>query len=138
MSDEKTGKELLAHLKESGTGRDRCDQVAGYLAENAKATAAEVFEWALGANLPAGTLDKMHRFFRGYAYDPVKPGELASDKLTDALKRVAHLETDIKDREAQGALLVRENARLRNENELLRKQQAPEKLRRESKQLQPQ
>jgi hypothetical protein len=134
----KTGKELLAHLKETGTGKDRQQQVEIYLLDNAEASAAEVFEWALGQNMPAGTLDKIHRFAKGYAYDPIRPGESANEKLLDALKRVAALETDIRDRDAQNSLLVKENARIRNENEVLRKQQAPEKLRRESKQLQPQ
>jgi hypothetical protein len=138
VEKQKTGAELLAHLKETGTGRDRVERVEAFLKERPEATAADVFEWAHGDGMPHGTLDKMHRFFKGYAYDPVKPGELMSDKAVAALGKVASLEAEVRERDAQNALLLKENRRLREENDLLRKQQAPEKRRAEAKQLQPQ
>lgn len=124
-----SGADLLQHLQETGTGADRIQKVADYLAgfdEEAQPDARDVYEWALTA-FPAGqrgTIEKIGRFAYGDGYRADLPGNSPVANQTKREERLLdesrQKDATIKEKDAENRRLMADNRRLRDENFRLR------------------
>ena len=115
---EKTGKDLLAYLKETGTGAARLEALDRFLREHKAVTAAEALEYMRSepTTFWAGTVTKAGQFLYGdgYAYrDPNLPQLSADEEVAARDQRITDLERDLRELRAKNHQLLQENTRLR-------------------------
>ena len=118
---EKTCQELLAYLKESGTGAQRCQKVETYLARYPRATAAEVVEHMASDGVQPGTVEKAGKWLYGSAYSYRGPehGAVTLDKeLANERAQNAALRLTIKALESKNHSLLKANTQLRQQPDL--------------------
>ena len=92
---EKTGKDLLAYLEETGTGPGRLELLKAYLKQQPKATAAEALGYLTHAGCQPGTITKAGKWVTGredFTYrDPSLPDLTPDEELKQLRQRVAEL-----------------------------------------------
>lgn len=118
---EKTGRNVLAYLRETGTGTERCQKVEEHLARYPKATAAELVAYMESSGFHQGTVEKAGRFVYGPAYAYAAPGQgrvTHDQELANLRAQNAQLRQTLKDMEAKNHGLVKTIAQLRQKPDL--------------------
>jgi hypothetical protein len=117
-----TGRDVLNHLIDTGSGPGRTAKLTAYLAEFRKdngkdATGEDVLTHMLASpdDYPMGTLQKAGRFVRGDSFSAsALRGEPATDEVESLRSTVAELTRRLSEAEAKNAAVLRENRVLRD------------------------
>lgn len=109
----KTGLQLLAHLKNTGTGPDRLKLVQQYLDENEGASGQEVFDYLYGSQVARGTLEKCGRFLHGDAYRLVEAHVSQGDEAARLAEQLEDVKRQLAEKSAENVRLLKENAHQR-------------------------
>lgn len=114
---EKTGAELLAYLKETGTGAARLELLSLYLRDHPNATASAAVEHmrANPTRFAFGTVRKAGKFAHGDEWDCVPENMTPSDEVTALRQENAGLARALKAKEAECARLLRDAESLRKD-----------------------
>jgi hypothetical protein len=114
---EKTGRDLLAHLKATGTGTARVEALEAFLKASPKAGAAEAVEHmrACPNDFPLGTVRKAGKFAYGDGWDCLPDNMTPSDEAVALREQNAELSRQLRGKEAENARLLRDNQELRKE-----------------------
>lgn len=125
---EKTGLELVAHLKATGTGTDRLNALESFLAENPEASASDLVAYMQQVGMQAGTVSKAGKFAYGPQWSLFQPGQDAGDEIARLNAEAAELRKQLAESNATAARLTREADNLRNQLAEVNKRYAPQQV----------
>lgn len=129
-TQERTAADLLEHLTDTGTGRDRLALIQGYLDDNEEASAEDLFAWMqehLGIQQAAGTIRKAGKYLYGPTFDLPVPGMTSSDEVKDLRGKLDAAEKSIQELQGRNAILTKNNLQLKQriDSLMVRDSQAP-------------
>lgn len=128
----KSGRELLDHLKLTGTGVGRVQHLEDFLSENAEANGEACLTFMTDNRdvYLAGTIEKTARFL-GL---PV-PGASITEETENLREQLEATKKDLADVQAKNAMLLRTNQALQQKIEAHTKQETPRRLAKADRQL---
>lgn len=114
----RTAAELVAHLKETGTGPARVEIAEQFAKANPKATAMEAYEHLKDAGVALGTLRKAGAFATGDdAFEPPTVSLQTVDEVRDLREALAETRRQLQTKSVECKRLLTDNARLKKDLE---------------------
>ncbi len=124
--DQVTAESVLAHLIETGTGRDRVESIDKWLKANPQATGEDLLAWAMQNAVQQGTVRKIGKVVHGPGWD-LETKASFHEEITDLrgrLDEVGKLVTSLELQKAVGNKRLRtlelENRELKEQLEAAR------------------
>lgn len=120
QADAPKAKQLVGHLKESGTPTGRLRVLEAWVKDHQEASAEDLYRWMDSENLPTGTLRKAGKFIFGTEFEPEKLVQMApADELLRLRQENDQLQARNAALSAEKLGLTQANQYLRDDNEVL-------------------
>jgi hypothetical protein len=120
-----TGEDVLRHLRETGTGPDRCRLVQDFLRGRPDASGEDVVRFLQESHVALGTVRKAGKFVFGHDWTIAADEAVPTDETRQLRAQVAELERQLQEATGRHRSLMTENQNLRAQIRSLNDQLLP-------------